>query len=424
MEVLHTNDLFKVKLASFLTDFDRKVLSELYQPMIGYSALGLFMTLWSKYERKAAIDFVQHTILLDTMQINLKDFLEAKNKLEAVGLLRTFLNKENDIKKYVYVLYSPKSPKDFFDDVLFSGTLTKMIGEKQATAIARTFESKNRKEPDDFKEISASFVEVFNPNFNDECFSNKLGDEVNTYGRKIRMVDTEFDFESFFVQLKNDYQLSRNLFSKKELIEIERLSVLYGLDELIMSSLVFDSFDSTKVKGNRLSIEGLDDLCKKEQNYVSTSTKKNIHIDVNVDDFDAEIQLMEKLSSKDYLVYLQKGVKASDADLGIISTLSREYKLTTNAINAIFYYTLQQCNNKLPRKYIEKLAASVARCELKTAADVYQFLNDFENNENSTNKTNNYRKQASKNVIVDSSNDNEEEIDEDLAYQLQNATWR
>ena len=424
MEVLHTNDLFKVKLASFLTDFDRKVLSELYQPMIGYSALGLFMTLWSKYERKAAIDFVQHTILFDTMQINLKDFLEAKNKLEAVGLLRTFLNKENDIKKYVYVLYSPKSPKDFFDDVLFSGTLTKMIGEKQATAIARTFESKNRKEPDDFKEISASFVEVFNPNFNDECFANKLGDEVNTYGRKIRMVDTEFDFESFFVQLKNDYQLSRNLFSKKELIEIERLSVLYGLDELIMSSLVFDSFDSTKVKGNRLSIEELDDLCKKEQNYVSTSTKKSIHIDVNVDDFDAEIQLMEKLSSKDYLVYLQKGVKASDADLGIISTLSREYKLTTNAINAIFYYTLQQCNNKLPRKYIEKLAASVARCELKTAADVYQFLNDFENNENSTNKTNNYRKQDSKNVIVDNSNDNEEEIDEDLAYQLQNATWR
>ena len=183
MEVLHTNDLFKVKLASFLTDFDRKVLSELYQPMIGYSALGLFMTLWSKYERKAAIDFVQHTILFDTMQINLKDFLEAKNKLEAVGLLRTFLNKENDIKKYVYVLYSPKSPKDFFDDVLFSGTLTKMIGEKQATAIARTFESKNRKEPDDFKEISASFVEVFNPIFNDECFANKLGDEFHTYGR-------------------------------------------------------------------------------------------------------------------------------------------------------------------------------------------------------------------------------------------------
>ena len=61
---------------------------------------------------------------------------------------------------------------------------------------------------------------------------------------------------------------------------------------------------------------------------------------------------------------------------------------------------------------------------VKTAADVYQFLNDFENSENSTNKTNNYRKQASKNVIVDNSNDNEEEIDEDLAYQLQNATWR
>ena len=104
MNLVRSNDLFKVKLASFLTDFDRKVLSELYQPMIGYGALSLFMTLWSKHERKAAIDFTNHSILFETMQISLNDFVSAKRKLEAVGLLRTFVKEEDEHSKYLYIL--------------------------------------------------------------------------------------------------------------------------------------------------------------------------------------------------------------------------------------------------------------------------------------------------------------------------------
>ena len=420
MDLVRSNDLFKVKLASFLTDFDRKVLSELYQPMIGYGALSLFMTLWSKHERKAAIDFTNHSILFETMQISLNDFLSAKRKLEAVGLLRTFVKEEDEHSKYLYILYGPKSPKEFFDDVLFSGTLTKYIGEKQATKIARSFECTNRKENEEYKENSASFLDEFNPNFEDDCFANKLS-EVKTYGRKVRKVDTEFDFVSFFEQMKNDYDLNKSLFSKSELIEIERLSTLYGLDELTMSSLVFDSFNSTNLKGNRLMLDTLDELCKQEQNFIASNDKEN-HVEIDSEGFDAEIALMEKLSCKDYLVYMQKGTKASSADLNIISSLSKEYKLTTNAINAIIYYTLDKCDNKLPRKYIEKLAAYVARCELETAADVYQYLNKNEIIQDRKSSTMNITKVTKELDVNDYEDD--DAIDEDLAKQLKNAGWR
>ena len=45
MKVLANQDFLEVRLASLIADFDRDTLSNLYQPMIGYEALSLYMTL-------------------------------------------------------------------------------------------------------------------------------------------------------------------------------------------------------------------------------------------------------------------------------------------------------------------------------------------------------------------------------------------
>ena len=48
MKVLANQDFLEVRLASLIADFDRDTLSNLYQPMIGYEGLALYMTLWSE----------------------------------------------------------------------------------------------------------------------------------------------------------------------------------------------------------------------------------------------------------------------------------------------------------------------------------------------------------------------------------------
>ena len=45
MKVLANQDFLEVRLASLIADYDRDTLSNLYQPMIGYEALALYMTL-------------------------------------------------------------------------------------------------------------------------------------------------------------------------------------------------------------------------------------------------------------------------------------------------------------------------------------------------------------------------------------------
>lgn len=419
MEYVCANDQFKVELASILTDFDRKVLSELYQPIIGYASLSLFFTLWSKHERKLCLDFVNHSMIFNSMHINQKDFTAAKRKLEGLGLLRTFVEEADDYKKYIYVLYAPKNPKDFFDDVLFSGMLTKVIGEEEAKTLAMSFVSTQKKD-EKFQEITASFVDEFNPDFDDKCFVNNRLNELDSFGRKVRTIDTDFDFNAFFTQLKTDYKLNRKMFGKLELVEIERLSTLYGIDELDMSSLVYDSFDTTKDFNKRLDCESLENLCKKEVNFI-VKEQSNVSTNIINEDLDVEIQLMEKLSSKDYLVYLQKGAKASPADLAIVSMLSKEYGLAPNVINCIFFYSLKKCNNKLPKGYIEKIAASVVRSDLDNAADVYQYL--FESQSNVDINEDIVVKETT-NKEVSQPKDENEEIDLSLARRLNPNLWR
>ena len=53
-----------------------------------------------------------HYHLMMTMQLKLESIVIAREKLEAIGLLKTFFKKEN-VNTYVYQLYSPLSAAEF-----------------------------------------------------------------------------------------------------------------------------------------------------------------------------------------------------------------------------------------------------------------------------------------------------------------------
>ena len=48
MLVLKEIDYLDVKLNSLVADYDRKILANLYQPIIGYTALAVYFTLLSE----------------------------------------------------------------------------------------------------------------------------------------------------------------------------------------------------------------------------------------------------------------------------------------------------------------------------------------------------------------------------------------
>ena len=88
-------DRYKVSAKGLLHNYDRKVLTMLYQPLIGSRAFSLYMTLWGELEQDRVFGKENtHHSLMVTMQMQLPEIYEERVKLEAIGLLKVYIKKE------------------------------------------------------------------------------------------------------------------------------------------------------------------------------------------------------------------------------------------------------------------------------------------------------------------------------------------
>ena len=82
-------DTYSVINKTIITDVDKKIVSMLYQPIIGFTAVSLYYSLISDLEKSELIsDDLTHYHLMATMQLSLEDIMVAREKLEAIGLIK------------------------------------------------------------------------------------------------------------------------------------------------------------------------------------------------------------------------------------------------------------------------------------------------------------------------------------------------
>ena len=133
-------DTFIVFNKTILHDEDRKILLMLYQPIIGYQAISLYFTLWNNLDRREIFSKeCTHHLLMTNMQLRLSSIVEARERLEAVGLLKTYLKKQN-INNFVYELYSPISPYDFLNNPVLATTLFNNVGKYEYEKILEYYQ--------------------------------------------------------------------------------------------------------------------------------------------------------------------------------------------------------------------------------------------------------------------------------------------
>lgn len=376
MKVLAHQDFLEVRLASLIADYDRDTLSNLYQPMIGFEALSLYMTLWSEANNEKVSPLCTHEQVFLRMRMPASAFVDARKYLEATGLLKTFVSEGNDFKIYHYELYAPKSPSGFFDDTLLYGMLIRSIGESNANRLKKIYVLDTHQ--DYGKEITASFAEVFHPELNDSSFVEAAESKGGVKGRNRGKIKVAFSYEQFFNSLKEISQLKESAFRKEEMKEIERLSTLNGVDENEAANLVNQVYDLEKPKGQRLDFDKLASLMQEKTNYKYRYKGKDTEVAPNLNtgnsDLARKINLMETKSPKDYLAYLQDGTRPAAADIRLINDLSKNYHLPNPVINAVVDYVLAKADNVLSRAYAEKVAASLVRENARTAVDAMNYL--------------------------------------------------
>ena len=155
-------DSYTVVNKTVIKDIDKRIITMLYQPIIGYTAVSLYNTLLDDLEKTQMMsEDLTHHHLMNTMQLRLEDILVSREKLEAVGLIKTYMKKDN-INQYVYVVYSPISANEFFNHPVLNVVLYNNLGKKEYEKVKNYF-----KIPKivlkDYEDITASFDDVFTP---------------------------------------------------------------------------------------------------------------------------------------------------------------------------------------------------------------------------------------------------------------------
>ena len=372
MTVLGSKDLLKVRFSGLAADYDRDTVVNLYQPIVGYTAMAIYFSLWSL---SSSPEYITHEQLFNRMQMAPGRFVESRKLLEATGLLKTYMRTSDVSKKYSYVLYAPKSPKDFFDDTLLYGMLVKCVGVEEADSIKNKYIDNSIEE--NGEDISEKFIDVFKPSYDDPVFTYVVGKNEKTVGRNIAKIKNCFDYEVFFKEVALHADIDEKNISSKEMKEIERLALLNGTKEKDAANIIINIYDATQVKGKRIDFVELAKAFQQSANYklISSPAKQNKPNLMSGDSAIAsKINLMETVSPKEYLSFLQNGTVVASSDLKLVNDLSANYNLPNCVINAVVDYVLASNNNILSRPYAEKIATSLAREGVTTTIDAMNYL--------------------------------------------------
>ena len=368
VDYVSKNDFYEIRVASLITNLDRDSLLELYQPIIGARAASLYLTLSTQKKSPDGGSIFKTNQLLRNMQLTSAEFIEARHYLEAVGLIRTYEADQEDVRCYIYVIYSPKSPKAFFEDVLFSGLLIQSVGEKEAKKLANKWKV-NLTIPEEYREVSASFVDVYNLNYDDPSFRKDFGSQI--LGRDHGRAQLTFSYDLFFSFIKENSSIDISSFKKKDMKEIARLATLFGLNEKSMAYIVIDEY--IPEGSNHFDFDKIRTKCEQEIRF---SQIKNVSkSDVSGDsELAKKVRMMEEVAPAKFLQYLQQGTKPARSDLTIVNALSKDYGFGNGIINVIVEYVLYKNNNILSKNYCEKIAASLAREGVTTTVDAMNYL--------------------------------------------------
>ena len=363
-------DTYTVVNKTVIKDLDRKLITMLYQPIIGFSATSLYFTLIDDLDKREFMsDDLTHHHLMSTMQLKLDDIVIARKKLEAVGLLKTYLKKDT-VNHFVYLLYSPISASEFLNHPVLNIVLYNNLGKKEYDRIVDYFK-RPKLSLKDYDDITSSFSDVFKSVSGNILIENDslMKEETN----KLRIAD-KIDFNLLISSIPTS-MVSPRCFNDdiKELIN--SLAYTYDIDDMSMQGLVRNSINE---KGLIDKVE----LRKNARNYYQFENDGRLPTFVyskqpdflktpqgDTSKWAKMVYTFESVHPYDFLRSKYKNGEPSLRDLKIIESLLVDQKMTPGVVNVLIDYVLKVNNQKLSKNYIDTIAGQLNRLHVETVED-------------------------------------------------------
>lgn len=370
MNSLLPSDTFVVVNKTILND-NRTLLINLYQPLIGAVAVALYNTLWSFLDRLEFISLeYTHNTLLNNMLISCNEFKDAREKLEAIGLIKTYVKREK-VNNFVYELYSPMSAKEFLNNPILNTALYNAIGSNEFERTLEFFKVPYvnlRNYEDITSKFSDSFVWTTSTMRNMELYN--LKNKNSRYLNIVSKIDINTILSLIPDEILNHKSVTKDI--KEYLIKI---SFIYNYDDEMMVELIRNSLtekhtiDKAKLKETANHFYQFENMGKipsliyrKQPEYLRTS-KDGLSNRMKI------IKIFESTSPYDFISSKYKSGRPSDSDIKIISYLVLDLNLQPGVVNVLLDYVLKINDNKLTKKFVDAIASQWKKSNIETVED-------------------------------------------------------
>ncbi len=363
-------DTYTVCNKTVLTDKDKKIITMLYQPIIGYTAVSLYLTLVDDLDRQEVMSSEEsHHHLMASMQLRLEDIVIAREKLEAVGLVKTYLKKDT-INQFVYLLYSPVSANEFFNHPILNIVLYNNLGKKEYDKVLNYFRIP-RIILKDYEEITCTFDEVFSPvRGNDMEIYKDITKNSSNPIQLSKKIDMNLIKESI---PKNQYH--EKCFNDEVCDLINRLSYIYDLDTLDMQGLIRNSLNEKGFIDKNLLRKSCREYYQFD-NYGNLPTliynKQPEFLRKPTGDqskWAKMVYTFENITPYQFLKAKYKGAEPTDRDKKLVENLLIDQKLNPGVVNVLISYVLKVNHEQLTKSFVETIAGQWKRLNIETVED-------------------------------------------------------
>ena len=362
-------DTYTIINQTILTEVDKKIIISLYEPIIGPIAVSLYLTLWADLDKLEIMskDFTHHH-LMTILKTKLIDIENARKSLEAVGLLKSYIKRNDNINEYLYELYSPLSASEFLNHLVLSVLLLNNIGENEYNIILNNYK-RHTFSKGDYEEITSSMNETFK-SVNESVYEENIR-SVKKLGVNI---ESSIDFELLESTLPKGLVTSKT-FNKKTRDLINQLAFIYNIDSIKMSEiirLVIDEYGIINKDKLRIST-------RKNYEYNNNGSLPTIVYRTQPEYLKSPsgdlsnrgkmIHVFENTKPYDFLKSKNRGIKPTSRDLKLLEHLAVDFDLPPGVINVLVDYALLVNNGKLNSAYLETIAGDWSRRNVKTVED-------------------------------------------------------
>lgn len=370
-----------------------KVLTRLYQPLVGIFGVGLYMTLVSEFDTvPLASDYKTLYQLQDQTNSSLKDLFDSLHRLEATGLVKTYIG-QNPIlgEVIIFRLQTIPTAQEFFRTFLLSSLLLEKVGSSAYQRLVDDFTPREFVSLKNAEEVTSSFFDVFHlnkekaiePEEEVRAAHEKVGDKpkrVLKVGDNLVKVDWQFlidSFEAYHID-KNEIALHKS--------EISQIINFYKLSELDFVNVTLPTLSAADNKldmraiqlsandmfGSRTNSKIISDQIKKAN---EDKAKNNVAAPVLSEEEQALEKNMKTLKPVDFLQDLkaEKKQMATSAERVAAFKVENNYGISMELANAVIYGCLQS-KLSLYLRSAETIINDWTSHEITTAAEAIVYM--------------------------------------------------